>query len=392
MTFDIRLLWLIGALCGAGFGLLVLLVRKTYPNYLGRVLLFWGASYLCLGASYALWSERTWVGDYAFNAVSHTLVALCLSLELKAVRELKRKTLTKSRFLIAPLLMLAACTWFTVVQRNITVELLLFNGIDMAMMILIARTLALPEEGQRPRIDLMAMAVYLAAAMLTFFVIVDYFREGLFSREYDFECTRSYVNSISGIVSEGLVFSLFLLLVSERLNRTLVIQAMLDALTGLYNRRAFQEIAFRELAGAARTRNSVSILVFDIDHFKAVNDKRGHMAGDQVLRAVADTLRYCLRDEDFLCRWGGDEFCALLPRANREQAEAVATRVLETFETFSVRFEADSIEVSVSIGIMSDQGDQKDLTSLVELADAALFQAKQAGRNRFAFSHECTPA
>jgi len=392
MTFDIRMLWLIGALCGICLGLLMLVVKKTYPDYLGRVLLFWGTAYICLGAAYALWSERAWVGDFAFNVVSHTLVVLCLSLELKAIRELKRLTLSKGHFMVAPLLMFAVCTWFTVVRRNITLELMFFNVIDLGMMILIARTLAHAEAGKIPQIDKMTMAVYSLAALLTFSVIADYFREGRFSSEYNFECARSYANSISGIVAEGLVFSLFLLMVSERLNHTLVIQAMLDALTGLYNRRAFQEIAFRELAGASRTDSFVSVLVFDIDHFKAVNDKRGHMAGDQVLRAVADTLRYCLRDEDFLCRWGGDEFCALLPRANREQAEAVAARVLETFETFSVPFDQDSIEVSVSIGIMSDKGDQKDLSLLVDLADAALFQAKKAGRNRFVYSMDCTAA
>jgi diguanylate cyclase (GGDEF)-like protein len=175
-------------------------------------------------------------------------------------------------------------------------------------------------------------------------------------------------------------------MLSDRLNRNLVAQATRDPLTGLFNRRAFEEIAFREISGAARTGMSLSLLMFDLDQFKQINDRYGHAAGDAVLNTVVATLRNCLRDEDFLCRWGGDEFFALLPRAKREQAQNVAERVLTSFEALNFSIEEQPIEIAVSIGIVTHEGSSKDIASLVLLADAALYQAKEAGRKRFAFA------
>jgi diguanylate cyclase (GGDEF)-like protein len=219
-------------------------------------------------------------------------------------------------------------------------------------------------------------------------VIVDYFRVGSFSPVYDFNCSRSIFNGVAAILAEGIIFPLFLLMLSERLNRDLVVKAMHDPLTSLYNRRAFEEIAFRELSGAARTGLGISVAMFDIDHFKQINDKYGHAAGDAVLNAVSATLRRTLRDEDFLCRWGGDEFCALLPRARRDQAQHVAERILKAFQELNFLLNGKPIEVGVSIGLVTDEKRSKDFSSLVQRADAALYRAKEAGRKCFAFSTE----
>jgi len=196
---------------------------------------------------------------------------------------------------------------------------------------------------------------------------------------------------MAAIMAEAVVFPVLLLMLSERLNRTLVAQAMRDPLTALFNRRAFEEIAFREMSGATRTGLGISLLMFDIDRFKQVNDQYGHTTGDAVLKAVAETLRASLRDEDFLCRWGGDEFLALLPRAKREPAQFVAERVLQAFNDFSFPLDGKSIPVAVSIGIATNEGGAKDLPALVELADDALYRAKEAGRKRFAFAEQGNP-
>jgi diguanylate cyclase (GGDEF)-like protein len=385
MTFDIRAFWLIGALAGGGFGLLVLIVRNAYPDYLYRVLSLWGAAQICLAASYIVRLGRAWEVPFIFHVVSCTLVAACLSLEYWAVRELKRQQSSIGWIFAPPLLMFATCTWFTLVQRNITVELIIFNFINMAMMLLIARSLWRTEDGRRPFADTVTATVYSLLATVTCGVIVDIFWKRQFSPEYDFNTPRSIFNCIAAVVSEGLIFPLFLLMLSERLNHDLEIQAMCDPLTGLYNRRAFEEIAFREMAGASRTRLGLSVLMLDIDHFKQVNDLHGHAAGDAMLVAVSATLRSGLRDEDFLCRWGGDEFCALLPRATSEQAMTVAERVLQAFQKLDFSLEGTPIEVSVSIGITTDECPEKNVSALVGRADAALYQAKEAGRRRFAF-------
>ena len=125
--------------------------------------------------------------------------------------------------------------------------------------------------------------------------------------------------------------------------------------------------------------------MFDIDHFKQINDRHGHEAGDAVLSAVAAALRRNLRDEDFVCRWGGDEFCALLPRARQEQAQRVAERIFQALEELDIRFEERTMQVAVCIGVVTDEGRAKDISALVGRADAALYRAKNEGRKRIAF-------
>jgi diguanylate cyclase (GGDEF)-like protein len=391
MILDIRPFWLIGALGASGFGSLVLVVRKAYSGYLGRVMLFWGVANLCLGAGYALRLGRSWDGQFVFYVLSSALIAACLSLEYGAMRELKRQPSSLGWIAGPPLLMFAVCTWFTFIQRNISIELILFNFIDMTLMALIAWCLLRAEDGQRPFADVVTSFVYALLSIATCGVTLDFFRVGSFSPEYDFNCPRAIFNGVAAIVTEGIVFPLFLLMVSERQNRDLVVKALRDPLTGLYNRRALEEIAFREISGAARTGLGLSVVLFDIDHFKQVNDEYGHAAGDAMLVAVATTLRHTLRDEDFLCRWGGDEFCALLPRARREQVQNVAERVLQAFEKLDFSFRGIAVRVSVSIGIVTEESHTADFSSFFERADAALYRAKEAGRNSFAFALDDNP-
>jgi len=386
MTFDIRAFWLIGALGACGFGLLVLIVKKAYPSYLGRVLSLWGAANVALGGSYAIRLGGPWQGQFVYHVLSNTLVATCLSLEYWAIRDLKRQPSSTGWIVGPPLLMFTCCTWLTSFHRNITIELLVFDIINMSMMVLIARSLLRKEDNRRPFADVIAATVYALLAMGTCGVIVDFFRKGQFGTEYDFNAPRSIFNGISAVVIEGIIFPLFLLMLSERLNRDLVVQAMRDPLTGLYNRRAFEEIAFREMSGASRSGLGLSVLMIDIDHFKQINDQHGHVAGDVALRAAATTLRSSMRDEDFLCRWGGDEFCALLPRARLEHATVVAERILEAFRDFNFHLEKGPIEIALSIGITTYNSSAKDLTELVDRADAALYEAKNTGRNRWAIA------
>ncbi len=391
MTFDVRPFWLIGALCAGGCGILVLLVRKGYPDYLGRVLMFLGVANMCFGASYALRVARNWDGQFIFHVVSATLVASCLSLEYRGVCELKSQPTSAAWMFGIPSLMFASCTWFTFVRRNITIEQIVFDFLNMVFMLLIARVLLRREEGQRRFVDVLTASVYILLAFATSVVILDFFRMGSFSTEYDFSNPRSVLNCMASIVTIGVVFPLFLLMLSERLNRDLVVQAMRDPLTSLYNRRAFEEIAFREMSGASRTGLPLSVLLFDLNRFKQVNDKYGHAAGDIVLCEAAARLRRCLRDEDFLCRWGGDEFCALLPRAKQEQARTVAERVSQAFDERAFTINGKNHKIAVSIGAVTHEGDSVDLAALVKEADAAMYRAKRTGRASSAFAQTGTP-
>ncbi len=156
-------------------------------------------------------------------------------------------------------------------------------------------------------------------------------------------------------------------------------QAETDELTGLMNRRRFRQKADQELRRAARNQHPMAIMMLDIDHFKRINDTFGHAVGDVVLRDVAKQLKQGRREQDILCRWGGEEFLILLPESNTEAAQALAERIRHAVETTS--FDAFSKPVTISIGI-ADVDVKQPLKVSTQRADQALYRAKEEGRNR----------
>ncbi|WP_184327935.1 sensor domain-containing diguanylate cyclase [Rhizobium sp. BK529] len=155
-----------------------------------------------------------------------------------------------------------------------------------------------------------------------------------------------------------------------------------DSLTGAMTRRAFKEEADRLISLAVRHRHDISCLVFDVDHFKQVNDNHGHAAGDEVLRAVASACRTVMRAGDLFSRQGGEEFAILLPHVDLQGALATAERLRDLVQSLSVELPAGALQVSASFGIASLSIVAKDIETLLAQADAAMYQAKQAGRNR----------
>jgi diguanylate cyclase (GGDEF)-like protein/PAS domain S-box-containing protein len=155
-----------------------------------------------------------------------------------------------------------------------------------------------------------------------------------------------------------------------------------DHLTGLTNRRTFFETAEVELARWQRAPRPLCLIIFDTDHFKAVNDRYGHPAGDAVLRHTADTLTATFRECDIVARLGGEEFAVLLPSTSRDAALAVANRLLERIESQVVNVDGAAIRYTVSGGIAEMAADVTGLDALIKRADKSLYAAKNAGRNR----------
>lgn len=156
-----------------------------------------------------------------------------------------------------------------------------------------------------------------------------------------------------------------------------------DALTGLYNRREFDRRLAAEFERARRYDGVLSLLMLDLDRFKAVNDRYGHPAGDQVLRQLAELLQANLRPSDLLARYGGEEFSVILPHTGREAALALAERLRAAVARYSFHLpEVGDLSLTVSIGAASYPRDARTPAALVQAADTALYQAKGAGRNR----------
>ncbi|MEM8817363.1 MAG: GGDEF domain-containing protein, partial [Pseudomonadota bacterium] len=160
--------------------------------------------------------------------------------------------------------------------------------------------------------------------------------------------------------------------------------AVTDALTGLGNRHTMENAFPREISRCARDNETLSLIMLDLDNFKSLNDRYGHVAGDRVLVAVADVLRKQFRPGDILVRYGGDEFAVLLPTVSIGQALSIAERVRQAVRQNSVSTEdGEPIQISVSIGV-AEQSEGESLEALLRAADDAMYRAKNAGRNTVA--------
>lgn len=172
-----------------------------------------------------------------------------------------------------------------------------------------------------------------------------------------------------------------LALVREEDRANLLATTRTDFLTDLYNRQGFFELAPRRLKGTT-SGTAHSLLAFDLDHFKAINDRYGHGAGDRVLRLFADIAREMTGPDAMSARLGGEEFAILLPHTAGTEAHAIGQNIADRFAATAGRHDGLGIPATVSIGLAEAGGEQADLASLLAAADRALYRAKTLGRNR----------
>lgn len=156
----------------------------------------------------------------------------------------------------------------------------------------------------------------------------------------------------------------------------------MDGLTQIYNRRYFEEALEREVSRSRRYERSLALVMFDVDHFKRVNDQHGHLAGDYVLKQLASTLRTRIRREDVFARYGGEEFGMLLPEVDLVGAVKLAEKARRLVEKQRFEFDNTLIPISISLGVAVLESGHRDLVDLKRAADAKLYEAKAAGRNR----------
>ncbi len=168
----------------------------------------------------------------------------------------------------------------------------------------------------------------------------------------------------------------------ESANAQLQELALRDGLTGMLNRRHWEQCLEREFARHARYETPTSLVMFDIDHFKSVNDTYGHQIGDEVIREVARTTLQHARGTDYAGRYGGEEFVVLLPDTDLAGADQFAERLRQAIEGLRIDHQDESLSFTVSLGVACLSGKMSDHKTLIEHADKALYQSKEAGRNR----------
>jgi diguanylate cyclase (GGDEF)-like protein/PAS domain S-box-containing protein len=168
-----------------------------------------------------------------------------------------------------------------------------------------------------------------------------------------------------------------------RLREALHAQSILDPLTGLFNRRYLEETLEREIRRALRSDQSLGMMILDLDHFKRFNDTYGHDAGDTVLRETAAFLKRCVRAEDIVCRFGGEEFVLMLPMADAQTTLSRAERIRSKLHDLAILHQGKSLGlVTMSVGVAALPAHGNSAKALLEAADAALYHAKREGRDR----------
>jgi diguanylate cyclase (GGDEF)-like protein len=199
---------------------------------------------------------------------------------------------------------------------------------------------------------------------------------------------RDASGAVIGVLATGLDISEL-----KRLQRELEHQVRHDYLTGLFNRRHFIELANKELTRLKRYGGELSLIMFDIDFFKRINDTYGHSIGDVVLQKIAKISSETLREVDIIGRLGGEEFVVLLPHTDRQQAVEAAERLRLALEAGEVTLEnGEELQFTASLGVltidkaMSLGEEALNIDRLLTRVDKALYQAKESGRNRVCLS------
>ncbi|MCA9677410.1 MAG: GGDEF domain-containing protein, partial [Myxococcales bacterium] len=158
---------------------------------------------------------------------------------------------------------------------------------------------------------------------------------------------------------------------------------IIDGLTGAHNKRYFLEFLEREAARCARHHRPLSLLMFDIDHFKKINDTHGHLTGDYVLRELSKRLLGRVRREELLARYGGEEFAAVLPETDHEGAMQFAEHIRRLVADEPFEYEGDRFPVTISVGVATTVGaEEVEAVAFIKIADDNLYRAKKEGRNK----------
>jgi diguanylate cyclase (GGDEF)-like protein len=174
----------------------------------------------------------------------------------------------------------------------------------------------------------------------------------------------------------------FVLMMNYRMVTDLRVLAIRDPLTGILNRRSLEDEASYLLARCDRNNEVLTMMMIDVDHFKSVNDQHGHPAGDEVLKQLVAITNASIRTGDYFARYGGEEFCVMLPLTTREEALVLAERLRQRYAETTFLIGSKTLHSTISIGLADTRQAGVEFETLVSFADQAMYQAKQAGRNR----------
>lgn len=371
-ALDVSTLFVVATLVAALLGLFLL---YAWQQERIRALAWWGAAYLIGGFSVALWSI-----DAAFVPASlpSALLFLACGMIWSAARLFHGRTVLWPAMLVGSVAWLAACSFPVFIQGGT------LRAILASMIVSIYAFLAALELWRERRKSLIRRWPALFVPMLHGAVFLFPLPlASLLPQEHGVVSLAS--GWIAVFVLETILYAvgtafIVLVLAKEKTLRVHKTAALTDPMTGLFNRRGFVEGAGQIMTARARREQTISVLLFDLDHFKTVNDRFGHAVGDETLKLFASVVSTNLRVNDLIARLGGEEFAAVIP-GTIEEGIAVAERIRVAFETAARAVSGHYLGATVSVGVACGEA-ADDIDALLGRADEALYAAKAAGRNR----------
>jgi len=379
MSLDTPTLYIIATMIAAMLGAMLLLFGNQEKI---RALKWWGTAYLLGASSVGLWTVTGGTLGEMPSLVLNAVGFIACGIVWNAAR------VFRGRKPNLPGLVLGAIAWIaaalTVAPQGSMMRVIIGAGIVTIYAALTATELWTERRRSLQR----RWPLIVVPVMHGFVLMLPILLGNLLHPHDDKFATSIWVTGFSVelvLYAIGTVFVIFIL-VSERVVTVHKTAASTDPLTGMFNRRGFAEASSRMIEREAFAGRPVTALIFDIDHFKGINDRFGHAAGDEILKLFAIVVVNTLRLSDLSGRVGGEEFAALLP-CSLEEGKIAAERVREAFAKSGIAVEDGPVDTTVSIGVAGGPAGT-ELEVLLASADTALYQAKRSGRNRVEAAEE----
>lgn len=383
MGLDVRTIMVMLAMLTLMFAVLLEVAGLQAGNIRG--IRHWAVANLCitLGFGLAFFYDTPATGPHWVVVFGSTLIAISIILQYNGIQAFREKSTDWRTVLLPVVWVFAQSIWFAVlhqdaVARSIANSLLYAVGFAACARVLFV-------DIEQP-LKMAYRFTGFAFAFLSALLLVRVMMIGLLPR-------HSHFNLYSQISSNPLSFFIgsmlqlcvtfgFVLMLNYRLVADLQKLASRDILTGAYNRRRLEEEAVLLWARHLRTSDTLAIMLIDIDDFKLINDRYGHPAGDEVLRRLVAIAQGTVRTDDFFARYGGDEFCILLPSTTQKEALVLAERLRMAYAAMNLEFDGKMLAGTLTIGIADSTHGAQTFSALIAEADQALYRAKQEGRNR----------
>jgi diguanylate cyclase len=380
IKFDLKTIIFMSMLLTFMLSMLLAITRKHHKDVHGPG--YWAVGNLVIGLGMVLVLIQLDAEKLVFLP-SMALIGAGLGLYANGIQAFNSQTPNHRIPIIIFVLLTVIDAYLLMANHNIRLAVILAAFIFAAIYLYCARLTFVREEGILGNFLWIASGLYLLMALLML-------GRAVYASQVGVEVFDTFpdwpVNAYTfmlGAVAQFFISSLFVLMLSYKLNRNLESIATIDSLTGVLNRRGLEDASIKMQDICKRINLSMAVLLIDIDYFKKVNDTYGHLVGDDVLRHIAKTISGILRSSDVLGRYGGEEFCAFLPNTTESDALGLAERIRAGIEASPIRLGLNmSLKTTVSIGVADSVRAGYDFKGLLTTADSAMYGAKNGGRNR----------